>query len=66
MISIYYYFGWIREICSEPRRAFKEERDEEDPWSDLKDLGILKVVLLSLTLASIAFGLWQGPFGDVF
>ena len=66
VISIYYYFGWIREICSEPRRAFKEERDEEDPWSDLKDLGILKVVLLSLTLASIAFGLWQGPFGDVF
>ena len=66
VISIYYYFGWIREICSEPRRAFKEERDEEDPWSDLKDLGILKVVLLSLTLASIVFGLWQGPFGDVF
>ena len=66
VISIYYYFGWIREICSEPRRAFKEERDEEAPWSDLKDLGILKVVLLSLTLASIVFGLWQGPFGDVF
>jgi len=66
VISIYYYFGWIREICSEPRRAFKEERDDEDPWSDLKDLGILKVVLLSLTLASIVFGLWQGPFGDVF
>lgn len=66
VISIYYYFGWIREICSEPRRAFKEESDEEAPWSDLKDLGILKVVLLSLTLASIVFGLWQGPFGDVF
>ena len=66
VISIYYYFGWIREIFSEPRRAFKEERDEEDPWSDLKDLGILKVVLLSLTLASIVFGLWQGSFGDVF
>ncbi|MEC8792031.1 MAG: proton-conducting transporter membrane subunit, partial [Verrucomicrobiota bacterium] len=66
VISIYYYFGWIREICSEPTRALKEERDEEAPWSDLKDLGILKVVLLSLTLASIVFGLWQGPFGDVF
>ena len=38
VISIYYYFaGFAR--CLEPRRAFKEERDEEDRWSDLKDLG---------------------------
>ena len=66
VISIYYYFGWIREICFKPRPTFSDEKDEYDWWSDLRDLGILKVTLLSLTLASILFGLWQGPFGDAF
>jgi len=66
VISIYYYFGWIREICFHPRPAFEDEEPKQDPWINIDNLGILKPALYSLVLASIILGIWQGPIGDAF
>ena len=32
VISIYYYFGWIREICFHPRPVFEDDEPRQDPW----------------------------------
>ncbi len=66
VISIYYYFGWIREICFHPRPVFEDDEPKHDPWADSEKLGLLKAALLSLVLASVVLGLWQGPLGDAF
>jgi len=66
VISIYYYFGWVREICFQPRASFEDDEPRKDPWAEVTDLGILKPALLSLVFASIVLGLWQGPIGDAF
>lgn len=66
VISIYYYFGWIREIVFNPRPSFDDDEPSHDPWTKLSDIGLLKLVLIVLAVVSIVFGLWQGPFGDAF
>ena len=66
VISIYYYFGWIREICFQSRPVFEDDEPRNDPWVKEGNVGLLKPVLLSLVIASIFFGIWQGPIGDAF
>ena len=62
VISIYYYFGWIRAICFEPRPRFDDEDVPQDPWIKLDQPGLLKLALLLLAFTSLVFGIWQGPF----
>jgi NADH-quinone oxidoreductase subunit N len=66
VVSIYYYFGWIREICFEPKPRFDEDLQPENPWSKLGNIGFLKWTVLLCALVSFVLGLWQGPFGDAF
>ena len=66
VISIYYYFGWMRAIALPRPASFEDEEDAPDPWAGLSKPGFMKVVLVLLTVASIVLGFWQGPFGDVF
>ncbi len=66
VISIYYYFGWIREICFHPRPVFEDDDPKPDPWIGSEAFGLHKAVMLSLVFASIFLGLWQGPLGDAF
>ncbi|MBT5716401.1 MAG: NADH-quinone oxidoreductase subunit N [Opitutae bacterium] len=67
-ISIYYYFGWIREITFHPKPSFSDEDSEEkkDPWLLASQVGMFKICMLSLAIISIVLGLWQGSFGDAF
>jgi hypothetical protein len=66
VISIYYYFGWIREICFQPRPVFEDDEPKHDAWEDADRVGYIKPLLLSLLFASIILGIWQGPLGDAF
>ena len=66
VISIYYYFGWAREVAFDSRPKFDGEENKPDPWSKTRQLGLLKITLLILTITSLVFGIWQGPFGDSF
>ena len=66
VVSIYYYFGWIREICFEPKLRFDDDEKPDDPWTKMQDIGLLKWTILLFAIISFASGLWQGPFGDVF
>ena len=66
VISIYYYFGWIREICFQPRPSFEDDEPRKDPWAKITDFGVIKLTLVVLTIVSLVLGVWQGPFGDVF
>jgi len=66
VISIYYYFGWIREIVFHPRPVFDDNEPKHDAWTRLTDTGIIKFILITLTVVSLVFGMWQGPFGDTF
>ena len=66
VVSIYYYFGWIREICFEPKPRFDDDEKPEDPWTKMQGIGLLKWMVLLFAIISFVFGLWQGPFGDAF
>ena len=66
VVSIYYYFGWIREICLEPKLRFDDVEKSEDPWTKLHNIGLLKWTILLFAIISFVSGLWQGPFGDAF
>ncbi len=66
VISIYYYFGWIREICFTPRPVWDDDPPKENPWIESEHFSLIRPTLLSLALASLIFGLWQGPLGDAF
>ena len=66
VVSIYYYFGWIREICFQPRPVFEDDEPKHDAWENAGRVGYIKPLLLSLLFASIVLGIWQGPFGDAF
>ena len=66
VISIYYYFGWIREVVFNPRPSFSDDEPVHDPWTKLSGVGLLKIVLIVLAVVSIVFGLWQGQIGNVF
>jgi NADH:ubiquinone oxidoreductase subunit 2 (subunit N) len=67
-ISIYYYFGWIREITFHPKPKFSDEDSQEmqDAWLQVSQVGMFKFCMLFLAVISIVLGLWQGPFGDAF
>lgn len=66
VVSIYYYFGWVREICFEPRPRFDDDTNQEDPWTKMSQIGLLKWTVLLFAFVSFILGLWQGPFGDAF
>ncbi|MDA7756399.1 NADH-quinone oxidoreductase subunit N [Opitutales bacterium] len=66
VISIYYYFGWIREICFEPKPHFDDDNEPIDPWTKMHQLGLLKLLIITFAVVSFVFGIWQGPFGDAF
>ena len=66
VVSIYYYFGWIREICFQPRPVFEDDEPKHDAWENAGRVGYIKPLLLSLLFASIVLGIWQGPLGDAF
>jgi NADH-quinone oxidoreductase subunit N len=66
VISIYYYFGWIREICFHPRPVFEDDEPRKNAWDKIDDLGLLKPALIALVVSSLVLGIWQGPFGDAF
>ena len=66
VISIYYYFGWVREIAFNPLPDFDGNKHKHDPWTQSRRIGLLKTTLFVLTLVSLVFGIWQGPFGDSF
>ena len=69
VISIFYYFGWIREISFHPKPTFSDSDNDEvkkDPWSRVPQMGLFKFCMLTLAITSLVLGLWQGPFGDAF
>ena len=66
VVSIYYYFGWIRDICFEPKPRFDDDEHPENPWTKLDKIGLLKFTILACVIISFVLGLWQGPFGDAF
>ncbi len=66
VVSIYYYFGWIRAVCFHPPKNLDEDEPKVNPWSNLAGIGLQKIFLLCLAATSIVFGLWQGSFGDAF
>ena len=46
-ISIYYYFGWIREITFHPRPIYSDDENDEklSPWSKLSDICLFKICM---------------------
>lgn len=61
VISIYYYFGWIK-------AAFFETWTPTDPTAAPRPAratvgGVSKLTLGALALASVAFGIYSGPLG---
>ena len=67
-ISIYYYFGWIREIIFKPRPSFSDEVEEKekDLWVKIPSFSMFKLCMITLAICSLILGIWQGPFGDAF
>jgi NADH-quinone oxidoreductase subunit N len=58
VISIYYYFGWMRAAFFEPARPAGE--NERQP----RAAGMAaSLVLAAIALASVALGFYQGPLG---
>ncbi|MAK46818.1 MAG: NADH-quinone oxidoreductase subunit N [Opitutae bacterium] len=66
VISIYYYFGWIREICFQPKPKFDDEEKDQDLWLRLDQIGLIKFTIICFAVVSFVLGIWQGPFGDAF
>ncbi|QYM78290.1 NADH-quinone oxidoreductase subunit N [Horticoccus luteus] len=64
VVSIYYYFGWIKAAYFDSWRAPLPE-GEPDPRPARTPVGPLAAVLLVLlALATIALGFYQGPLGN--
>ncbi|MGE9293523.1 MAG: NADH-quinone oxidoreductase subunit N, partial [Puniceicoccales bacterium] len=63
VISIYYYFGWMRE-------AFFQEQswpeDKEDKTPAIKVCLPHKVALAALAIITVVLGVYQGGFGGGF
>jgi NADH-quinone oxidoreductase subunit N len=64
VISIYYYFGWIKAAFFE---TWVPPADDSDAASAAPALtpvgGVAKLTLAALALASVALGFYQGPIG---
>ena len=67
VISIYYYFGWIREITFHPKPTFLMMNEKKSPeiWEQC-GYGLFKPCMIALAIISLVLGIWQGPFGDAF
>jgi NADH-quinone oxidoreductase subunit N len=67
VISIYYYFGWIREVTFHPKPTFSDDEEQNSPelWEQC-GYGIFKPCMIALAVSSLVLGIWQGPFGDAF
>uniref|UniRef100_UPI0005B9B3D0 NADH-quinone oxidoreductase subunit N n=1 Tax=Geminisphaera colitermitum TaxID=1148786 RepID=UPI0005B9B3D0 len=64
VISIYYYFGWIKAAFFNVWRAPLLE-GETDPRPPRTPVGVLAgATLVVLATASIVLGIWQGPLGN--
>lgn len=64
VVSIYYYFGWIKAAFFNVWRAPLLE-GETDPRPPRTPVGALAGVTLALlAAASIILGIWQGPLGN--
>lgn len=63
VISIYYYFGWIKAAFFE---TWTPPSDEKAPARPARTpvRGVAGFTLATLALASIALGFYQGPLGD--
>jgi NADH-quinone oxidoreductase subunit N len=59
VVSIYYYFGWIKAACFESPRA---EGDSSAPGPAPVNSG-QRLALAMLALASVVLGFYQGPLG---
>ncbi|MFP6900856.1 MAG: NADH-quinone oxidoreductase subunit N [Opitutales bacterium] len=64
VISIYYYFGWIREAVFPA--PFKLKETEEERHADIFPSTVMMLVLGSLAVATILLGFYQGALGDSF
>ncbi|MCR6655526.1 MAG: NADH-quinone oxidoreductase subunit N [Opitutus sp.] len=62
VISIYYYFGWIRAVYFDNPSAPQEAASEDRPETPRVTVGA-GVVLGALALATIVLGFYQGPLG---
>jgi NADH-quinone oxidoreductase subunit N len=67
VISIYYYFGWIREVTFHPKPTFSDDEEQNSPelWEQCGH-GIFKPCMIALAVSTLVLGIWQGPFGDAF
>jgi NADH-quinone oxidoreductase subunit N len=62
VVSIYYYFGWIKAAFFEPPAAPAE--DAPAGRTHAASVGLLaRVVLTVLAVATVALGFYQGPLG---
>ena len=67
VISIYYYFGWIREAVFPPSRVFEESEEERrSGTATIVPSFRLNCVLGLLAIATIVLGFYQGPLGGSF
>jgi len=62
VVSIYYYFGWIKAAFFDAWRSADETHAPSPTWTAPK-LGA-KLTLGALALASVVFGFYQGPLGQ--
>lgn len=61
VISIYYYFGWIRAA------VFRVHADREEQGAPVKAVGLVPGTVMTLLIAgSIVLGLYQGFFSSLF
>ena len=66
VISIYYYFGWIRAAFF-PSRPATDSADPESPRPVITPAGLpLAVAMVLLAAGSVVLGFYQGPFGAWF
>ena len=58
-ISIYYYFGWIREIIFKPRPSFSDETEEKekDLWVKIPSFSMFKLCMITLAICSLILGI---------
>lgn len=64
VVSIYYYFGWIKAAFFDTWRAPLME-GETDPRPPRTPVGaVTGTVLVLLALGTVALGFYQGPLGD--
>jgi NADH-quinone oxidoreductase subunit N len=67
VISIYYYFAWIREAVFPPLSALDEGVEtRENSLKKKRPSTAIVFVLGLLAVATLVLGLYQGPVGEIF